>query len=119
MSEISKLIADIKDSAEYWGEMARIDFAQLLNDEMHKQKVNQKQLAAKLGVSPQYIHKVLAGGSHCSLNQMARLMFALGKRLRFYSTPLGVSSSDQAEQLARMLEEFAVSVRAEAKNSVD
>ena len=119
MSEISKLIADIKDSAEYWGEMARIDFAQILSDEMHRQKMNQKQLATKLGVSPQYIHRVLAGECNCSLKQMARLMFALGKRLRFYSTPLGDSSSDQVEQLARMLEEFAVSVRAEAKNSVD
>ena len=119
MSEISRLIAEIKDIAGYLSEMAQIEFAQLLYDEMHRQKMSKTQLAARLGVSPQYIHKVLAGGSHCSLKQMARLMFALGKRLRFYSTPLGDSSSDQAEQLARMLEEFAVSVRAEAKNSVD
>ena len=50
MSEISKLIAEIKDSAGYWGEMAQIEFAQLLYDEMHKQKMPQKQLATKLGV---------------------------------------------------------------------
>ena len=112
MSEISKLIADIKDSAEYWGEMARIDFAQLLNDEMHKQKVNQKQLAAKLGVSQAYIHRVLAGECNCTLNQMAKLMLKLGKRLHFYSSPLTDSPlEEEAEQLVRMLEKFTASVR--------
>ena len=113
--EISKLIADIKASSEYWGEMARIDFAQLLNDEMHKQKMSQKQLAAKLGVSSVYIHKILAGTSTCSLKQMTRLMFALGKRLRFSCAPLDDSPAeaiDRAEELARLLEEFAAYVRA-------
>ena len=113
--EISKLIADIKASSEYWGEMARIDFAQLLNDEMHKQKMSQKQLAAKLGVSSAYIHKILAGESNCTLHNMARLMLALGKRLRISCAPLGDSPAeaiDTVEKLARMPEEFAAYVRA-------
>lgn len=105
-TEISELIADIKASSEYWGEMARIDFAQLLNDERHKQKMSQKQLAAKLGVSSAYIHKILAGESNCTLHNMARLMFALGKRLHFSCTLL----EDRAEELARKPEEIAVSV---------
>ena len=118
--EISKLIADIKDSAEYWGEMARIDFAQQVHEELSKQKLSQKQLAAQLGVSQAYIHRVLAGESNCTLSQMAKLMLALGKRLRFYSTPLDDSPiAAKAEELSRMLKEFAVLMRADAKKSVD
>lgn len=105
---IRQYIADIKDSPEYWGEMARLDFAQLLNDEMHKQKMSQKQLAAKLGVSVQYIHKVLSGNSTCSLSQMAKLMFALGRRIKLTSAPITRSLKLDKELFFELCQKYGV-----------
>ena len=89
MHDISKLIADIKNSSGYWEETARLDFAVMLNEEMKNQGINNSQLAERIGVSKSYISKVLGGEStNFTLKSMAKFMFAMGKRLCFYCVPL-------------------------------
>ena len=83
--DIQNFIADIQNSSGYWEEMAIMDFAVMLNDEMQKQGISKSQLAKKTGVSKAYISKVLGGTTaNFTLRSMAKLMFAIGKKLCFF-----------------------------------
>lgn len=87
---IRKFIADIKNSPDYWGEMAVMDFAVMLGEEMQKQNISKSKLAEQTGVSKAYISKVLGGNkANFTLKSMAKFMFALGKKLCFFCQPIG------------------------------
>ena len=89
MYDISRFIADIQNSSGYWEEMAMLDFAVMLNEEMKNQEISSSQLAKKVSVSKSYISKILGGENiNFTLRSMAKFMFAMGKRLHFYCTPL-------------------------------
>ena len=90
MMNIRKFIADIKNSPDYWGEMAVMDFAVMLGEEMQKQNISKSKLAEQTGVSKAYISKVLGGNkANFTLKSMAKFMFALGKKLCFFCQPIG------------------------------
>lgn len=101
MYDIRELVVDIKNSAAYWEETAMLDFAVMLNEEMKNQKMSNSQLAQKVGVSKSYISKILGCENvNFTLKSMAKFMFALGKRLHFYCTPISEEAhliSDEAD----------------------
>ena len=89
MYDISRFIADIQNSSGYWEEMAMLDFAVMLNEEMKNQEISSSQLAKKVSVSKSYISKILGGENiNFTLRSMAKFMFAMGKRLHFYCTSI-------------------------------
>lgn len=97
MYDIHRFIADIKNSSGYWEEMTMLDFAVILNNEMQKQEISSSQLAKKVGVSKSYISKILGGENiNFTLRSMAKFMFAMGKRLHFYCTPLSQEKQDES-----------------------
>ena len=50
-------------------------------DEMENQKMTQKELAARLEVSPQYVNKVLRGTENLSIETIDKIERALGMEL--------------------------------------
>ncbi len=87
--DVQKFISDIQNSSGYWEEMAIMDFAVVLGDEMQKQGISKSQLAKKAGVSKAYISKVLGGNkANFTLKSMAKLLFAMGKKLCFFCRDL-------------------------------
>lgn len=99
MYDIHKFIADIKNSSGYWEEMTMLDFAVMLNEEMKTQEISSSQLAKKVGVSKSYISKILGGENiNFTLRSMAKFMFAMGKRLHFYCTPINQEKHDERSE---------------------
>lgn len=100
MSKSYALIEAAKKSYEYWAELARLDFSTLLGEAMEGQGITKKQLAEKTAVSRAYISKVLGGEAvNFTLKSMAKLMFALGQRVRFVAEPINEKAPKNLEQL--------------------
>ena len=100
MSKSYALIEAAKKSYEYWAELARLDFSTLLGEAMKGQGMTKKQLAEKTAVSRAYISKVLGGEAvNFTLKSMAKLMFALGQRVRFVAEPINEKAPENLEQL--------------------
>ena len=94
MPDVSKFIADIKNSSGYWEEIALMDFAIMLSEEMTNQGISKSQLAEKTGVSKAYISRVLGGErANFTLRSMAKFLFALGKRLCLHCEPIKQKAS--------------------------
>jgi len=97
MNGIQELISSAEQTPEYWGEMAKLDFAFLLNESMDKHGVNRSQMAKKMGVSRAYMSDVLGGdATNFTLETMAKFMFALGERIHFSSAPIGAEKHNSA-----------------------
>lgn len=73
-------LAAAKQNAAYWTEDLLLTTAERLRDVMEKERISRSELARRLNVSPAYITKVLRGHANMSLETLARLAFAIGKR---------------------------------------
>lgn len=100
MSKACALIETAKKSYEYWAELAKLDFSTLLGKAMDEQGMTKTQLAEKVAVSKAYISKVLGGEAvNFTLESMAKLMFALGQRIRFVADPIIEKAPGSLERL--------------------
>ena len=100
MNEIQKIIDDAQRTPEYWSELARVDFAVLLNEEMEKQGVNERQLAKTLKVPKAHIIDVLSGEApDLTLGEMSRFLFVFGKRLCLSSGPVVIERVKTLEEM--------------------
>ena len=93
MKEVHRLIQEAESRAEYWDEIARLDFAYLLNDRLEDQEESRKGLSEKSGISLRYLKEILGGDAvNLTLSTMSRLMYELGDRLMLYYEPIRKAS---------------------------
>jgi len=81
--DIGAALKRAKARPEYDQETILIEVARRISDAMDEQHVSRADLARKLGVSPAYITKVLRGTENFSLQTLARIAFALGRKWDF------------------------------------
>lgn len=70
---------EILTSPEYWFEEAQNELYRQVIDFMEKEKLNQKELAEKLGVSKGYVSQILKGEFNYTLKKLIELSMAVGK----------------------------------------
>ncbi|EMJ97120.1 helix-turn-helix domain-containing protein [Leptospira sp. WS58.C1] len=63
--------------------------ADLISNAMQGIGINQKELAERLQVTPGYISRLLGGSENVTVKQVAKVLYALGKRYVQESCPLG------------------------------
>lgn len=72
----------------YWAETTKLEFATQVNECMTEQETSKTDIAKKVGVSKQYISKVLGGNANFTIESMAKIAFALGQKLVTTMEPL-------------------------------
>jgi transcriptional regulator with XRE-family HTH domain len=70
---------DLQKTPEYWLEAIQNELYQQVVDYMEKEKINQTELANKLGVSKGYISQILKGQFNYTLKKLIELSLAIGK----------------------------------------
>jgi transcriptional regulator with XRE-family HTH domain len=93
MSNLEKLNKILSDQKSPWEQEAAwrnenetwlttsFDIAVRILDTLRAKKITQKELAAKMHVSPQFINKVVKGQENLSLETIGKLSSALGVKL--------------------------------------
>lgn len=76
-------------------EMAKADFAMLIDRAVREKNWTRKQLADAVGVSPAWVTKVLRGDVNLTIDTMAKLCDAVG-----YSLKIAVSKREDAPMAA-------------------
>jgi transcriptional regulator with XRE-family HTH domain len=73
-------LEDAKKNPAYWQEDLLIKVAERLSSELENHQMTQADLAAKLGVKPAYISRVLRGQENLTLQSLAKIAFAFDKK---------------------------------------
>lgn len=68
---------DLLKSREYWIAKIQIDLFEMINEYMKNNRINQTQLAEKLGVSKGYISQILNGNFDHKISKLVDLSLAL------------------------------------------
>lgn len=84
MTDIMQWFDDIKDTAGYVADHAKLDFAADIERHMESIGMTRSELAAKIGHAPSYITKVLRGDANLTIESMAKLSHALGCKLSIH-----------------------------------
>jgi transcriptional regulator with XRE-family HTH domain len=95
--DIRAALKKAKTRPEYNQESLLLEVARRISDAMEEQNVSRAELARRLRVSPPYITKILRGHENFSLQTLARIAFALGRKWKLRlikpASEEGVSSS--------------------------
>ncbi|MFZ2657865.1 MAG: helix-turn-helix transcriptional regulator [Victivallales bacterium] len=75
-----KAIEEAKHHSPYYEEKLLLDVADKIIAEMESDDISRVELAKRLGVSPAYITKVLRGHANLTIESLAKIAFALGKK---------------------------------------
>jgi transcriptional regulator with XRE-family HTH domain len=70
---------ELLKSPEYWFEHAQNDLYGEVVDYMEKEKINQNQLAERLGVTKGYVSQILKGEFNYTLKKLIEISLAIGK----------------------------------------
>jgi predicted XRE-type DNA-binding protein len=70
---------ELLKTPEYWFEQAQDELYRQVTEFMEKERINQTQLAEKLGVSKGYISQVMKGEFNYTLKKLIELAMAVGK----------------------------------------
>jgi transcriptional regulator with XRE-family HTH domain len=89
------LFAKARKTADYWAELATLDFTAALDQRMRELNVTRGELAERIGTSPAYVTKVLNGRTNFTVRTMASLAHALGQRVN-----VQLEDEGEAEELA-------------------
>lgn len=81
------LLANARKSTAYWSQIAKRDFTDDLLLCMERAAVSQSQLAEKIGMSPQFITKVLRTDANLTIDSMTQLALAVGCQLHIHVSP--------------------------------
>ena len=92
----SALFEAAESYEEYWTERAIAELTEELSRWMETKGISQAELAARIGVSPPYISKVLRGNVNFTLATMTKLAFALGAGVRIHLEPMEDLARDGA-----------------------
>lgn len=81
--EFEQKFAEILTHDVYHIETAKLEFADEIYDLMEEQNLNQSQLAEKLGLSKQYVSKLLSGYANPSIATMVKVARRLNCKFSF------------------------------------
>ena len=88
MGSFNDYLNKLKNTAGYYAAAAKDNFVNELLRMMSEKKVNQKDLAQKVGVSTAYVSRVLSGDMNLSIESMSKFAFALGSRIEISAKPI-------------------------------
>jgi transcriptional regulator with XRE-family HTH domain len=74
----------VENSAEYAGEVAKIEFARAIERRMKSCDISRSELARRLGMSPAAVTLALRGDTNVSIERMARYAHALDSELHIH-----------------------------------
>ncbi len=94
MKTINDFWKEAQGDSSYWAELAKAAIAVELHTYMEKNEISQVELAQHVGVSKQYISKVLGGDANLSIETISKLFFAVGRRLNTASLPIESTHCD-------------------------
>ncbi len=81
----SESIVNLLDASKrentYWEEMAILNFTEALLDRIEEMGIAKQDLAAKLGVSPGYVTKLIGGQNNFTLRTMVKVARAVDSEL--------------------------------------
>lgn len=97
--EFQERLNDVKQRDEYHIEKAKLEFSSLIFEAMEREKINQNELADRIGSSRQYVSKVLHGFSNLTIASMVKIARALNMKLdiRFIDGEPSVNVSPDAK----------------------
>ncbi|MCK5857858.1 MAG: helix-turn-helix transcriptional regulator [Abyssibacter sp.] len=75
------LFSDVERHPGYWAEQIKLELAYELERLLRRRGLNKTAFATVIGTSPSYITKLLRGNVNCTIENMARLVHALGGRV--------------------------------------
>ncbi len=70
---------ELLKTQEYWFETLQNDIYRIVAEYLENEKINQSQLAEKLGVSRGYISQIMNGNFNFTLKKLIELSLAVGK----------------------------------------
>lgn len=70
---------ELLKTPEYWFEQAQNELYRQVTEFMREERINQTQLAEKLGVSKGYISQIMKGEFNYTLKKLIELSMAIGK----------------------------------------
>ena len=90
-AEYEKFFDDAQNSLEYWAQTAILDFTEELARLMNEANpaITRAELARRIGVSPQYVTKILRGNDNFTVETMTKLARAVGAVVRIHLAPDG------------------------------
>ncbi len=83
MSFFNQLVTNIQKGLGFRTETAKLDFATQVLHEMERQNISKKELAEKMDVSPAMMTRIVKGNHNMTIETMAKVAFALDKKLQF------------------------------------
>lgn len=83
-SKYKALLAKARKGVPYWSQIAKRDFTDDLLLWMERATVSQSELAARVGVTPQFITKVLRTNANLTIETMTKFALALGCQVRIH-----------------------------------
>lgn len=96
MKTASDFWVEAQNDPSYWSEVAKSDMAVEIYQHMEQQGISRAKLAEKVGVSKQYISKILGGNINFTIDSMSKLLFALGRRLDTSTLPIEKACPSQS-----------------------
>ena len=97
MNKIQEIISKEEAIPEYWAEIAKLDFACLLDDKIKQRNISYVELAEKAGISQSSIIRILGGETNFTIETITKLMFALNERINIKSEPFKIIHMDIEE----------------------
>lgn len=87
--ELDDFTVKARNSHAYHAESASLEFTENLLRRMDEVKISRSELAAKIGVKPAYITKILRGDTNFTLETMVKLALALDCQFHCHLKPHG------------------------------
>jgi transcriptional regulator with XRE-family HTH domain len=112
--EIQAALKAARKTPEYRAEGASIEFTNAMVARMRQVGISRSELAARIGVNPAYISKILRGDTNFSLETMVKIATALDSQFRCHLEPAAAGSQKLDGQ--RHNERKAVSIPRVARN---
>ena len=100
--------SEILGMPEYWFQEAQLDFYNQVKNYMKKEKINNVQLAGRLGVGKSYVTQILNGEYNYSLKKLIDICLAIGIVPKINYTPLEAVIKEDAEKKTEVVIELAL-----------
>jgi transcriptional regulator with XRE-family HTH domain len=87
-NSFDEFFEEIEREADYWVELAKLEFTRDIQHKMARGKVSRTELANRLEVRPGMVTRLLSGQNNFQLSTMVRIALALNCRFRSCLEPL-------------------------------
>ena len=100
MNDIQKIIYDAQRSPRYWTDLADMELAAMLNEEMERLDVSPGRLAKAVDISLDRIEAISAGEApDLTIEEISKILFVFGKRLSLSLAPAKVERVKSLDEM--------------------